>query len=481
MKTESRLTRSLWSWPAPVRYGLIALVTALLGVGLGLSLMTPAQETLASLILVGFCVLIALLHPLEGVLLALALLPFENFFYLNIKLGESVPDINLSRLVVGLVFVLLLARAATGRVKLQALTLTDVVMALTVLGLGVSAVRGLEVVPAFQVLIDRYLVPYVLYFVAKNEVRDRADLKKVLWAVAVIGLYNAAYGIYTQTTGQVLFVEGGRLQGITEYTNSLRIMRGLLDAPHIFGLVFSLAIPIDFFLLLKAERLNRQLLALLLLTMTTAALFLTYKRTAWIATMASFFVIQFFFPRFRRLFLVLSVAVIGVMWLYGDEINDSTVVTERVGAKVDSLNGRTELWDEAIAAWTEAPFLGYGRGRYLAQSSSGIIESHYLDILVDAGLVGFVPFLLVFGLLLVNGLRLYRARGAAIFVDPEIAAIFLGVVVAYLVSLYTVVMNHPFPHQLFFLLAGAVVGSQEAALDQPRRAEVNAPAPAPAP
>lgn len=470
MKITNPSVRPAWPFPAPIRYGLYAALAVLLGLGLGWALMTPAQETVASILLVGFCVVMALRHPLEGILLALALLPFENFFYLNIKLGESVPDINLSRLVIGLVFTLLLARAATGRLKLQALTVTDILMGLTLLGLGAAAVRGVAVVPAFQVLIDRYLVPYLIYFIAKNEVRERRELKKVLWVVAAIGLYNAVYGIYTQTTGQVLFAESDQLQRITAYSENLRIMRGLLNEPHIFGLVFSLAIPIDFYLMIKARRLNRRVLAVMMLTLTFGALFLTYKRTAWIATIASFLVMQFFFPRFRRLFLVLSVAAAGLLWLYADEVNDSTVVTERVNSKVDTFSGRTELWDEAFTAWTKAPIEGYGRGQYLAQSRSGLIESHYLDILVDAGLVGFVPFLLIFVQLLVNGLRLYRARGPVIFTDPDLVAVFLGIMVAYLVSLYTVVMNHPLPHQIFFLLAGAIVGSQEADLRPNRSA-----------
>ena len=85
---------------------------------------------------------------------------------------------------------------------------------------------------------------------------------------------------------------------------------------------------------------------------------------------------------------------------------------------------------------------------------------------MDAGLVGFVPFILVLVLLLKTGIRLYRARAPALFVEPDLAAVFLGSLAAYLISLFTVVMNHEFPHTLLFLLAGAVVGSQEAILGQ---------------
>jgi hypothetical protein len=48
-----------------------------------------------------------------------------------------------------------------------------------------------------------------------------------------------------------------------------------------------------------------------------------------------------------------------------------------------------------------------------------------------------------------------------LFVERDLLGTYLGVLVAYLVSLTTVVMNHDLPHLLLFLLAGAILGSQE--------------------
>jgi O-antigen ligase len=314
-----------------------------------------------------------------------------------------------------------------------------------------------------------YLTPYMVYYVTKNWATDRSAVRRVLWALAFIGAYCGVYGIYTQTTGNVLFA-GDEIGGLVWYTDSLRIMRGLLDTPHAFGLVFSLAIPVDFYLLIQEKTPWKRLLYALTLAVTVAGLFYTYKRTAWVATMASFVVIQFFFPRFRRLFLVLLVVAAAAMMLYSSQINESAVVTERVNEKTDTLNGRIELWDASLKAWEEAPIFGHGFFQFEAQNSrfehTQVVESTYFWILVNAGLVGIVPFILVNVALLTNSMRIYRPRAATIFVEPDLVAVFWGSFVAYVLSLSTVVMNHELPLTLFFLLAGAVVGSQEAILGQ---------------
>lgn len=441
-----------------------AVIAGLLGWQLGRALTTSSSDLVAALILMGVCILITLKHPLEGLLLAFVLHPFVTFIYLYIKL-PGVPALTIGRAAVLIVFALILARGATRQRPFLPLTWMDVFMLLSVTGLSIAALRSDSGRSYLQWVGDMYLVPYLIYYIMKYLVAGRPALKQVIWTVAIIGAYCGAYGIYTQTTGNVLFV-GADFDGYVWYSQSLRIMRGLLDSPHTFGLVFSLAIPIQFYLLIKARTLNTRILTALMLAVTMGGVFLTYKRTAWIATVSSLLIIQFFFPRFRRLFLVLAALAAGIMLLYSNEINDSTVATERVGDNTDTLNGRTGLWEVAWKGWQQEPILGYGLGQFVARSSVKVIESTYLWLLVDSGLVGFIPFVLVFILLLKNSIRVYRARAPSIFVEPDMVAVFWGSFAAYLISFSTVVMNHELPYMLFFLLAGAVVGSQEVALDQ---------------
>ncbi len=448
-----------------VRWVLYALIAGALGGLLGRMLASPFRDFVAPLIFMGACILLALKHPLDGLLFALIVHPFINFFYLNIDLGAGIPSISLLRVIVALTFALILARIATGRYRSSRLTSVEVLMVLATIGLGLAAARGTAKTTYFQWLFDKFMAPYMLYYVTKHLTLNRPAVERTLWTVMLIGAYCGIYGIYTQTTGNILFVEG-ELTGPLWYNEHLRIMRGLLDSPHVFGLVFSLALPIDFYLLIRASGVGKKLLLSVMLLATLGGLFFTYKRTAWIATMASFLVVMFFFPRFRRLFLVLLILSGVVIALYSDQISDSAVVSQRLGEKANTLNGRLELWQAAWQEWKRAPYFGHGFGGFFARTSLKAIESHYLWLLVDSGLAGFIPYVLIFLLVFRNSVRLFRARAPVVFVEPDLVAIFWGVFVAYLVSLSTVVMNHELPHTLFFLLAGAIVGSQEVALAQ---------------
>jgi O-antigen ligase len=452
---------------ALARGALYALIIGVLGWQLGRVLGSPSHDLAASLIFMGVCVFITLKHPLRGLLLALVLHPFITYIYLNADLGAGIPDITLGRATVAITFILVLARGATGRRPFLPLTWTDVFMVLAAIGLGIAAVRGTSITADLQWLLDMYLMPYMIYYVTKSLTTNRSRLQRVLWVLALMGAYCGVYGIYTVTTGNILFVGQDGISGPLQHSGGLRIMRGLLGSPHVFGLVFAMAIPIDFYLLIKARSPGKRLLCALMLAVTVGGLFFTYKRTAWIATTASFLVMQFFFPRFRRLFLVLLIVFVGVMGLYWDQISESTVVTERMGEGADTLNGRLELWEAAIEDWREEPLFGYGFGGFVTRSAYWAIESQYIWLLVDAGLVGFVPFALVFVFILISSIRIYRARTPVVFAEPDLMAVFWGVFVAYLTCLSTVVMNHELPYALFFLLAGAAVGSQETVLDRP--------------
>jgi O-antigen ligase len=444
---------------------IVVAVAMATGVGLAAVFTTSFFELAVAGIFVAALTAFTLRFPLPGLLLTIALHPFANFIYLNVRPPqEGIPDITLLRAVVALLFMLTLARGVTGKIKLS-FTSVDFAMLLAGLALGLAAVRGKNLVSSLQLLLDWYLMPYMLYYIAKHLVTESRHLQQVLWAVAIIGAYNGLYGIFTQTTGVILWANETNAFQITQYSDNLRVMRGLLDSPHVFGLVFSIAIPVDFYLLIKSPTLGRKLAAGTMLAVTVLALFFTYKRTAWIATLVSFVVIQFFFPRFRKILVVLLLVAGGFSLLYSDEVSGSAVVQERVNQKVDTLNGRTEVWDAAWAAWEESPIIGHGRGQV---SSIRLLESHYLSLMVEGGLVALIPFLLVFVAMLGQLYRLMRWRFAGMFVSVELMAILLGVIAAYLVSLYTVVMNRDFPHMLLFILAGAVLGSHDFFLRKPR-------------
>ena len=127
--------------------------------------------------------------------------------------------------------------------------------------------------------------------------------------------------------------------------------------------------------------------------------------------------------RFRKLLLLLPVVVGLTVWLVPgiagrllEGFTSQSGFEEPVDANVVTA-GRTDAWPHIIEAIGQAPWIGYGRqamvttGLYLRSSNvEGEVVPHphnlFLELLLDAGWVGFLPVMLLFSLLVVIALRL---------------------------------------------------------------------------
>ncbi|MWC31344.1 O-antigen ligase family protein, partial [Paenibacillus sp. MMS18-CY102] len=76
----------------------------------------------------------------------------------------------------------------------------------------------------------------------------------------------------------------------------------------------------------------------------------------------------------------------------------------RIGGHYETAASRASMYADALALWREAPLLGYGGDawRLLAGERLGIREVHsgYLDLLLNAGIVGLALLLTIFSLLI---------------------------------------------------------------------------------
>ena len=332
-------------------------------------------------------------------------------------------------------------------------------MILMAFALGIASLAGVDPVSDVQNFLDLYAMPFLLYFVARNLVVSRRDLDRFLVMVVAMGTYCGIYGVYTQLTGHVLF--GGEGARAVSYTAHLRTMQGLLGTPHAFGLLFSLTIPINFYKLIAEKVPWKKLVYSLTLATMVVALFLTYKRGAWLGTIVGFVIIQQFYPQFRRLFVVLLVVASSVLGLMWDRVSESAVVTERISDGLATGNTRTERWQDAIDLWKLNPIFGYGWDGFRRVSRQyGAVESTYFYILLSAGLAGFVPFVMVLVSVLREAIDLGRLGGQWSFVDRGLVAVFGGLFVAYMVNISTVHMNSTEALALTWVLVGAIIGSQ---------------------
>lgn len=460
-----------------IRMFLIAL--AVMGAGILIGYLANQSHETAQLTLSIVIIIILLpfiIHkPLNGVLLCLFFMPFLES-WIEIPLGAGIPDLSFSRFIIAFLGIALLAKAAIGEFRFAPLSLADICIIATTIGLMASAPLSIKPSSVIQEVISRHFTPLVMYFFAKNLVQNRQDLNRLLLVVALFGFIAAAYAIYEYYTGHILFVGAEKVvENLrTEYTSSLRLIRGLLGRSGNFGRVLISTIPITFYLFFESKGAQRKLLLVGMLAVQFYSLFLTYNRSSWYALLISLSLIQFFYPQFRRAFFLIVFVAVVALWATWDQVNSSAVVEERLNHKTDDYNGRSQLWDAAINMWKAKPVLGWGFGRYEQESgkfrtdgeSENLLttENDYLYIMVGSGLVGILPYILFILFPLINSLFLFfraRAPDWSGFIKPEIITIYWCLILSFVITSYTQVQTQPIVKMIPFVVAGAIVGTHE--------------------
>jgi len=192
------------------------------------------------------------------------------------------------------------------------------------------------------------------------------------------------------------------------------------------------------------------------------AMFYTYKRAAWISMLVGFLIMQFFYPKFRRIFWVLVMVFSLILIVTWDQISQSEVMTERVSKDWETGHGRTDRAAVALELWREKPLFGYGFNQFEDVSGFDAVENFYLHILVSAGLVGFLPFIAFLALIVKDSILIYRRvpQNPRLFLDRKLIAVFWAAFSTYLVKSLTGAQGVAIVHYLFYLLIGAMIGSQ---------------------
>jgi O-antigen ligase len=429
-----------------------------LGLVLGTVLTSPARQLLVSVVTFVVFGCIIVLNPYYGLLLWLVLYPLIET-RVNIPLGAGIPDLSPTRFVLAGLSITLLAQASIGKIRLLRLQALDVWGLLAVAGIGLSSQASSDRLFALQSVLDSYAAPMLLYFIVRTLVSNGSPPTRFFDALLVIAGYSACFALYEQLTGQILL--GPRSGVLTEYAPGIRVLRSLWGSNAMYGAVFAMALPVVIERFVARPSLPRRVAYAGLGTMILVGLFLTFQRTAWIASLVSLAVLIVLLPTARRLIAVLLIAASLLLAIYWDEVRDSNLVEARVTYKLDTFNGRTERWQQAVALWRQQPWFGHGYRRFDQLASYQAVENHYLHLLVSGGLAAFVPFVAFLLLTVRHWVDLFANahRIPGLRLDRPMLVVFLAMFATYLIRAITASQTTP-ANLIFFLLVGVVIGSQ---------------------
>jgi O-antigen ligase len=211
--------------------------------------------------------------------------------------------------------------------------------------------------------------------------------------------------------------------------------------------------------------------------MSLAGILQSYVRAGWLAVSLAIFIVILLTPAARRHGLRLVLVVAVLLALFGGQLINSRAIENRLSAE-GSIDFRKEAAQAGIQIAARAPILGLGLdnfGEGAAETdwafgrSIGVrlgawtVAPHnfYLYVLISAGLVGLLPFLLLLGSIGWLGLRGWYRAGRSPDGDQGRWAAMLGTLVAYAVFSYTFDSVHAQLASIFlFLVVGAVLAPQ---------------------
>jgi O-antigen ligase len=409
---------------------------------------------------------IAYIDMRVGFLTWIVTAPFSRFVYLDLDLGRGIPNITLSRVMTGVLLVLLLAQLATHRRKVMRLCWADG-LALAFLGaLALSVPDSLSGIErAAQTFFDYILTPVAVYFIARNLITNERELKMVMAALIIVGCYMGIMATREQLTGKVWFYVEDRS---VYYTASLRRVVGLLGNPAFIAVCCAMGVPWAWYLILYSKR--SRLLVLAAMVVMVSGVFFCMNRSAWVGLGLSLVTMALFVRRFRGVFLlILAVGAIlaGVYWAL---IIASPVIRERLQAQ-GPIDYRVEAWRIAVEMIRDYPVFGVGYENYrfyyprygtwdIYLRNLPSPHNTYLWVWVTAGIVAFVPFMLLLLALALMALgAIVRSRDEPDSANAALAGTFLACMTAVLAPAFVMdVLAGNYNSLLLFLVMGSYVG-----------------------
>ena len=150
----------------------------------------------------------------------------------------------------------------------------------------------------------------------------------------------------------------------------------------------------------------------LLIGLTIASLLLTFSRGSWLAFVLSLVLMLFISRKVKKIFPILAAFIILIISLPGTK--ERVDFTFGVTGDAD----RFIVWRSAARMIKENPFLGKGLGtfmdyfhKYVPQLFVQYAHNCYLQIWAEAGIFSLLFFLIFLSLLLLGGIKTFKAKG----------------------------------------------------------------------
>jgi O-antigen ligase len=450
-------------------------------------LITERISAVKILIVILFSIMIGFLTSLEYLTIALGFVFFvciclflksmENIFLFWLLLfsffaTEPVYFLKISgrevftfdRTIIFLIFVFILLQAFMRRRKLLPINKIDIVMLLFFLIICNSMQYNKLAFYGLKGVVDGILIPFIIFFLSKILIRERKQLNRFVTVLIIIGLFLSLLGIFEAITLKDVFPTDA---GLPEHGGFLRV-----NGPYNSDVGFGINVSICFlFLLYKytilsfenkdQKKLIGKWLLILLGLLFILGLFFNYYRGIWLACLLGvmFWMIS---QRNQRKWFFLCLFVFSLVYLSSFNVLKTSYFFKQRLANIDSIESRFNIYQALVTEIKRSPLTGVGIFNHQNKNEllRGGGHNNFLAILADLGIVGFLFYVLLFGVILSTIISKYKFT--KVFLFKEYYLMSLSVIIIYLTSgMGLLIWYTPEINKLFFAIIGTAIGLVE--------------------
>jgi len=439
------------------------------------SLFTPEMMIGLAAVFTGALFLFLLINKDFTLGIYIWLLSILFFRYTEVSFSSSIlPDISMERFLFVVLLGMFILETVFGKHKVFRWTLTEYSMSLFLLLAVISmASSGLIIKEGGRLkmgeLLTGYIFPFFMFFISQS-VYDRPEKREGLIKFLIL------VGIYLGITAMLEHFNIDKLvfpKYIMDPGFGIHFgrARGPFCQAAVNGTVLGFALCSSFYFLAVHKRKNIWILfSFLLLALLPLAIFFTYTRAAWLASVLSFMlVLSFVFKERRVVFISILVILCAVAVIAMPFILSGNTLADAFDRMHDHspIDDRLNLYTVYLKMFKEHPFFGIGFDRFseVAPDYYGNVNSVFFkyeglsphdtfsNILGEMGISGAVLILCVYLSILFKSIKLYSNT-------PEIrnmAVVFWGCMVVYIVNSIFIEMRYfEFVNSLFFIFAGVI-------------------------
>ncbi len=426
---------------------------------------------------IGF-VLFTVIEPFKGILVWLLLYPYLRS-YIQIPLPSGIPDLTFERVFIVCILLALIVQVILKTRQLVPIGMIEKVMILFItVGFVSTIFRSDDIGKELLIIFDENAIPFLLFAAAKNLFSSHDEVRKLNYVLVLLGLGLAFHGIYQYVTHATLAVGYVDEAQLAKFEGS-HLLEHRAVGPFVLGQAYGGTLAIIFiwtlYLALFDSQEFKRFFLVIALGLMGLGVFLSLTRSVWLAFFVSLFIIQIFNQKLRKLF-ILSIAGLTIVFLVTWLILPERPQFMQRAAQVGTIYQRLANYRAALWMSLAKPVFGYGPSKetflparldYLSGIGSitaeearvASIHNQYLNILLRYGLLGLIPYMAIFFLMIKSGLSLTRLLPDKQSSQYQFVIFFCGTLAAYLLQgLFADVAALTFLSSLFYISAGVLEG-----------------------